>query len=156
MASFLQCEYYGICVAWKLWNLLFAVERGLFEGGQQPLLLTYSNRSIQIGQQQRLLTANSAIFKQPKSHNMHTVRMKPFATTIATIMICLTGAMALMPHLLMTKPWPSTWLHANAEKIKKAGAGQWSHLQGSFAFLCTTEDCFNIAINFCIKLMRSS
>ena len=50
--------------------------------------------------------------------------MKPFATTIATIMACLTGAMAFMPNLLKSKPRPSTWLHADAEKIKNAKAGQ--------------------------------
>ncbi|KAL3783246.1 hypothetical protein HJC23_001153 [Cyclotella cryptica] len=38
-------------------------------------------------------------------------------------MACLTDTMAFTPNLSTSKLRPSTWLHADAEKIKKAGAG---------------------------------
>ena len=49
--------------------------------------------------------------------------MKSFTTTLATIIACLTDTMAFTPNLPTSQPRPSTRLHADAEKIKKAGAG---------------------------------
>jgi hypothetical protein len=79
--------------------------------------------------------------------------MKPFATTIATIMACLTGTMTFMPNLLTPKPYGHGSMLI---KNQKGRSRSMIALTRELRIVCTTEDDFGIAINFYIKLKRSS